>query len=87
MGPRSVPVDVRGVLHELSRPVRAALVAALAGMFAAGRCDDALLGLVVGGLTVTVVFLSLGRALRAQGIVRALGSVRSATRRLSHGRS
>ncbi|MFG2571279.1 lipid II flippase MurJ [Streptomyces sp. NPDC048481] len=87
MGPRSVPVDVRGVLHELSRPVRAALVAALAGMLAAGRCDDPLLGLVVGGLTVTVVFLSLGRALRAQGIVRALGSVRSATRRLSHGRS
>ncbi|MGQ4405546.1 murein biosynthesis integral membrane protein MurJ [Streptomyces hayashii] len=87
MGPRSVPVGVRGVLHELSRPVRAALVATLAGAFAADRCDDALLGLVVGGLTVTVVFLSLGRALRAQGVVRALRSVRSATRRLSHGRS
>ncbi|MFF1543991.1 murein biosynthesis integral membrane protein MurJ [Streptomyces sp. NPDC058291] len=86
-GPRSVPIGVRAVLHELSRPVRAALVAALAGALAAGRCDDALLGLAVGGLTVTVVFLALGRALGAQGIVGALRSVRSATRRLSHGRS
>lgn len=87
MGPRSVPVGVRGVLRELSRPVRAALVATLAGALAADRCGDALLGLLVGGLTVTVVFLSLGRALRAQGIVHALRSVHSATRRLSHGRS
>ena len=38
MGPRSVPVSVRGVLHELSRPVRAALVATLAGALAADRC-------------------------------------------------
>ncbi|GGR66159.1 membrane protein [Streptomyces humidus] len=86
-GPRSVPVRVRGVLRELSRPVRAALVATVAGTLAADRCESALLGLLVGGLTVTVVFLSLGRALGAQGIVRALRSVRSATRRLSHGRS
>lgn len=87
MGPRSVPIGVRGVLRELSRPVRAALVATLAGAFAATRFDDALTGLAVGGLTVTAVFLSLGLALRAQGIVRALRSLRSATRRLSHGRS
>ncbi|MEV5906220.1 murein biosynthesis integral membrane protein MurJ [Streptomyces sp. NPDC052127] len=87
MGPRSVPVEVRGVLRELSRPVRAALVATLAGSFAAGRFTDPLSGLAAGGLTVTVVFLLLGRALGSQGIVSALRSVRSATRRFSHVRS
>ncbi|MFD9389625.1 murein biosynthesis integral membrane protein MurJ [Streptomyces sp. NPDC060000] len=87
MGPRSVPVRIRGVLHELSRPVRAAVVATLAGSFAAGRFVDPLAGLTAGGLTVTVVFLLLGRALGSQGIDSALRSVRSATRRLSHGRS
>ncbi|MFI1923854.1 murein biosynthesis integral membrane protein MurJ [Streptomyces sp. NPDC020377] len=87
MGPRSVPVEVRGVLRELSRLVRAALVATLAGSFAAGRFTDPLSGLAAGGLTVTVVFLLLGRALGSQGIVSALRSVRSATRRFSHVRS
>jgi putative peptidoglycan lipid II flippase len=86
VGPRGVPVDVRGVLRELSRPVRAALVAALAGSFAAAHFTGPLTGLAVGGLTVTAVFLLLGRALGAQGIVSALRSVRSATGRLSHGR-
>ena len=85
-GPRSVPVDVRGVLRELSRPARAALVATLAGSFAAEQFTGPLTGLAVGGLTVTAVFLLLGRALGAQGIVSALRSVRSATGRLSHGR-
>ncbi|MFJ1804836.1 MULTISPECIES: murein biosynthesis integral membrane protein MurJ [unclassified Streptomyces] len=87
MGPRSVPVGIRGVLRELSRPVQAALVATLAGFLAAGRFTDPLSGLAAGGLTVTVVFLLLGRALGSQGIASALRSVRSATRRLSHGRS
>ncbi|MGW0872680.1 murein biosynthesis integral membrane protein MurJ [Streptomyces sp. NPDC002740] len=87
MGPRSVPVGVRNVLRELSRPVRAALVATLAGAFAAGRFTDPLSGLAAGGLTVTVVFLLLGRALGSQGIDSALNSVRSATRRFSHVRS
>ncbi|WP_416072093.1 lipid II flippase MurJ [Streptomyces sp. ME18-1-4] len=86
MGPRSVPVSVPGVLRELSRPVSAALAAALAGGFAAARFADPLAGLAAGGLTVTAVYLLLGRALGAQGIVCALRSVRSATRRLSHGR-
>ncbi|SHI22756.1 murein biosynthesis integral membrane protein MurJ [Streptomyces sp. 3214.6] len=86
MGPRSVPVSVPGVLRELSRPVSAALAAALAGGFAAARFADPLAGLAAGGLTVTAVYLLLGRALGAQGIVSALRSVRSATRRLSHGR-
>ncbi|MDQ0581109.1 murein biosynthesis integral membrane protein MurJ [Streptomyces rishiriensis] len=87
MGPRSVPVGVRSVLRELSRPVRAALVATLAGSFAAGRFADPLAGLAAGGFTVTVVFLLLGRALGSQGIVSALRPVRSATRRFSHVRS
>ncbi|MFI1506837.1 murein biosynthesis integral membrane protein MurJ [Streptomyces sp. NPDC020597] len=87
MGPRSVPIHVRGVLRELSRPVRAALVATLAGAFAAARFADPVRGLAVGGLTVTVVFLLLGRALGAQGVVSAFRSVRSATRKLCHGRS
>ncbi|MGY4740221.1 murein biosynthesis integral membrane protein MurJ [Streptomyces sp. ATMOS53] len=86
MGPRSVPVSVPGVLRELSRPVSAALAAALAGGFAAARFADPLAGLAAGALTVTAVYLLLGRALGAQGIVSALRSVRSATRRLSHGR-
>ncbi|MDX3801926.1 murein biosynthesis integral membrane protein MurJ [Streptomyces sp. AK04-3B] len=87
MGPRSVPIRVRAVLRELSRPVRAALLATLAGALAAARFADPVQGLAAGGLTVTVVFLLLGRALGAQGIVSALRSVRSATRKLSHGRS
>nr|WP_256252056.1 lipid II flippase MurJ [Streptomyces sp. yr375] len=86
MGPRSVPVSVRGVLRELSRPVRAAVVATLAGALAAAQFTDPLAALAAGGFTVTAVFLLLGRALGAQGIVSALRSVRSATRRLSHGR-
>ncbi|MBK3636221.1 murein biosynthesis protein MurJ [Streptomyces sp. MBT97] len=87
MGPRSVPVGIRDVLLELSRPVRAALVATLAGSFAAGRFADPAAALAAGGLTVTVTFLLLGRALGSQGVVSALRSVRSVTRRLSHARS
>ncbi|MCX4762257.1 murein biosynthesis protein MurJ [Streptomyces sp. NBC_01275] len=84
MGPRSVPISTRGVLRELSRPVRAAVVAALAGGFVAARFAGPLSGLAAGGLTVTAVFVLLGRALGAQGIACALRSVRSATRRLPH---
>ncbi|MFI7503462.1 murein biosynthesis integral membrane protein MurJ [Streptomyces sp. NPDC049687] len=86
-GPRSVPIRTRRVLAELSRPVLAALVATPAGILVAGRFAGTLSGLVAGGLTVTVVFVLLGRALGVQGIARALRSVRSATRRLSHGRT
>ncbi|MER5430610.1 lipid II flippase MurJ [Streptomyces sp. NPDC002588] len=86
-GPRSVPIRVRGVLLELGRPAAAALGAALAGVLAAERYPGPLSGLLAGGLTVTAVFLLLGRALGAQGVVRALRSVRSATRRLPYVRS
>ncbi|MGW3107096.1 murein biosynthesis integral membrane protein MurJ [Streptomyces sp. NPDC001100] len=86
-GPRSVPIRTRQVLVELSRPVRAAAVATVAGAFAARAMPAPLPGLAVGCATVTVVFVLLGRALGAQGFAPALESVRSVTRRLIHGRS
>ena len=86
-GPRSVPIRTRQVLVELSRPVRAAAVATVAGAFAARAMPSPLLGLAVGGAVVAVVFVLLGRALGAQGFAPALESVRSVTRRLIHGRS
>lgn len=86
-GPRSVPLRTRAVLLELGRPVLAALFATVAGILVAARCTGTLTGLVAGALTVTAVFVLLGRALGVQGVARALRSVRSATRRLPHGRS
>jgi len=86
-GPRSVPIRTRQVLIELSRPVRAAVVATIAGAFVAHALPSPLLGLTAGCTTVTVVFVLLGWALGAQGFAPALESVRSVTRRLIHGRS
>ncbi|MEU0671759.1 lipid II flippase MurJ [Streptomyces sp. NPDC006172] len=85
--PRCVPIRVRPVLGELSRPLRAAVLATPAGAFAASRIDGAIPALAVGTLTVTAVFLLVGRALNAQGVGTALRFVRSATRRLPHVRS
>ncbi|MGW2488714.1 lipid II flippase MurJ [Streptomyces sp. NPDC001606] len=79
-----VPVRVRLVLRELSRPLRAAVVAALAGSWTAGLPRSPLAGLVVGGTTVTVVFVLLGWVLGAPGVAPALRSVRTLTRRLAH---
>ncbi|MER6181420.1 lipid II flippase MurJ [Streptomyces sp. NPDC001652] len=86
MGPRSVPVRKRGALRELSRPVRAAVVATIAGTFVAGQVPSAVPGLAAGGATVAAVFVLLAWALDAQGVVPALRSLRSVTRRLTHGR-
>ncbi|MEU2774854.1 lipid II flippase MurJ [Streptomyces sp. NPDC007162] len=83
-GPRSVPIHTRRVLAELSRPVRAAVVATVVGTFAAGRPADPLTGLAAGATTVTVVFVLLGWALDAQGFASALRSVGTVTRRLAH---
>ncbi|WP_436851093.1 murein biosynthesis integral membrane protein MurJ [Streptomyces flaveolus] len=81
---RSVPIRTGPVLHELSRPLRAAVVATVVGGFV-GRLPSApLAGLAAGGATVTVVFLLLGRALDAQGFASALRSVRTLTRKLAH---
>ncbi|MFI9149775.1 lipid II flippase MurJ [Streptomyces sp. NPDC053367] len=87
MRTRSVPIRVRPVLRELSRPLGAALVAGAAGVFAAARFPQPLPGLAVGGATVTVVFVLAGWALGAQGIAPALRSVSPATRRHAHGRN
>lgn len=84
---RSVPIRTRQVLAELSRPVRAAVVATLAGAFVASRADSAPAGLVTGAATVLVVFSLLARALGSQGFEPVLRSVRSVTRRLIHGRT
>jgi putative peptidoglycan lipid II flippase len=90
MGPRSVPVRVRRVLVELSRPLRAAVVATVAGAFVASRLQAPVAGLVAGCVTVTAVHVLLARALGSQGIdpvLRSVRSVRSVTQRLRHGLS
>lgn len=84
MGRRSVPVRMPQVLRELSRPLRAAAVAALAGGFVAQLPAAPLAGLLAGGTTVTVVFVLLGRALGDRGCATALRTVRTLTRRLTH---
>ncbi|MFF3844570.1 lipid II flippase MurJ [Streptomyces sp. NPDC002328] len=85
--PRCVPIRVRPVLRELSRPLRAAAVATPAGAFAASRIDGAIPAFAAGSLTATAVFVLVGRVLGAQGVDTALRSVRSAIRRLPHVRS
>ncbi|GCB49273.1 lipid II flippase MurJ [Streptomyces sp. NL15-2K] len=84
--PYGVSIRVRQVLAELSRPVCAAVVATVAGAFAAGRFTSPEAGLVAGCVTVTAVFVPLSWALGAQGSPSALRSVRTLTRRLTHGR-
>ncbi|WP_217208234.1 murein biosynthesis integral membrane protein MurJ [Streptomyces sp. AC550_RSS872] len=91
LGPRSVPVRVRSVVAELSRPVRAALCATGAGLFCARPFESPAAAVAVGCTCVTGVFLLLAWILDAAG-VRALllpvtHSVRSSlTRKLRHGR-
>ncbi|WP_112468059.1 lipid II flippase MurJ [Streptomyces triticisoli] len=84
--PHSLSIRVRRVLAELSRPVRAAIVATVAGAFVASRPDSPAAGLTAGCLTVIAVFLPLTWALGDQGCASALRSVRTVTRRLTHGR-
>ncbi|MFG2605857.1 lipid II flippase MurJ [Streptomyces sp. NPDC048514] len=80
---RSVPVRTRRVLHQLSRPIGAAAVAAPAGGLAARLPASPLAGLAAGGITVTVVFALLGWALGVQDVAPALRFVRTRTRRLA----
>ncbi|WP_327409785.1 murein biosynthesis protein MurJ [Streptomyces sp. NBC_01281] len=82
-GPRSVPIRTRRVLTEIGKPLRAALVAAVAGGLCASRPDSPLLGLVLGGTVVTVVFALLAWILRVEGFAPAL---RSVTRRVPYAR-
>ncbi|MEU9439773.1 lipid II flippase MurJ [Streptomyces sp. NPDC048304] len=84
-GPHSVSIRIRPVLAELSRPVRAAVVATVAGAFVASRPESPVAGLVTGCLTVIAVFVPLALAWDAQSFASALRSVRTVTRRLTHG--
>ncbi|WP_333776698.1 lipid II flippase MurJ [Streptomyces sp. IBSBF 3136] len=66
-GPRGVPVRARQVLTGMGRPFVAAVVAAPAGALVTGRTGGPYAGPIVGGATVTAVFVLLGRALGARG--------------------
>ncbi|MEV2193426.1 lipid II flippase MurJ [Streptomyces phaeochromogenes] len=82
---RSVPIRTRRVVHELSKPVRAAVCAAIAGAFCASRVDSPELALAAGGLTVTVVYVLLLRVLGVKAVAPAFRTaLRSVTRRLPH---
>ncbi|MER6159160.1 lipid II flippase MurJ [Streptomyces sp. NPDC001868] len=83
MGGRAVPIHVRQVVTEMSRPVRAAVVAGAVGMYCADRIDSPVLGLAVGGAVVAFVFVLLASAMGASGVTPAL---RSVTRRLPYAR-
>ncbi|MFI9241899.1 murein biosynthesis integral membrane protein MurJ [Streptomyces sp. NPDC053086] len=84
-GPHSLSIRIRPVLAGLSRPVYAAVVATVAGAFVAGRLQSPVAGLMTGCLTVAAVFVPLAWASGAQAFASALRSVRTLTRRLSHG--
>ncbi|MDQ0930692.1 murein biosynthesis integral membrane protein MurJ [Streptomyces turgidiscabies] len=87
MGPRSVPIQTRLVVVELSKPVRAAACATAAGAFVTSRIDGPVAGLAAGTATVTVVYFLLGQLMGAQAVqsfVLALRSARPMTRRLPH---
>ncbi|MFD8303007.1 murein biosynthesis integral membrane protein MurJ [Streptomyces sp. NPDC059690] len=86
MGRGGVPIRTRRVLAELTKPLRAAIVATPAGAFVAQHVASPVPALAAGCLTATTVFLLLGLALGAQGLDPALQSVRTVTRRLTHGR-
>ena len=85
---RSVPIRTRLVVHELSKPVRAALLAAVAGALCASRFDQPEHALLTGGAAVAVVYVLLLRLLGVQAVAPAFRTaLRSVTRRLPHARS
>ncbi|WP_431986061.1 murein biosynthesis integral membrane protein MurJ [Streptomyces griseoflavus] len=82
-----VSVGVRKVLAELSRPVLASALAIAAGAYAASRFASPVAALAAGCLTVTAVFVPLVLSvLGTRGPATALRSVRTVTRKLTHGR-
>ncbi|WP_328938498.1 murein biosynthesis protein MurJ [Streptomyces tauricus] len=84
---RSVPIRTRRVVHELSKPLRAAVCAAVAGALVASRFDSSAPALFAGGLTVTLVYVLLLRLLGVQAVAPAFRTaLRSVTRRLPHAR-
>ncbi|MFG3150706.1 murein biosynthesis integral membrane protein MurJ [Streptomyces sp. NPDC048219] len=85
-GPHGVTVRVRQVLAQLSGPVLAAAAATVTGAFTASRSDSPLGGLAAGCLTVVAVFVPLAWASGVRGSTSAVRSVRTVTRKLTHGR-
>ncbi|MFC9116923.1 murein biosynthesis integral membrane protein MurJ [Streptomyces sp. NPDC057092] len=82
-----VSVGVRRVLADLARPVLASVLAVAAGVFAAGRFTSPVAALAAGCLTVTAVFVPIALSALGVGAASARRSVRSVTRRLTHGRT
>ncbi|MFI2423399.1 murein biosynthesis integral membrane protein MurJ [Streptomyces sp. NPDC018955] len=87
-----VTVGVREVLGRLGRPVLASVLAVAAGVFAASRFESPVAALAAGCPAVAAVFVPLAlpvpvarRSVSASA--SALRSVRTVTRRLTHGRS
>ncbi|MDT0395947.1 lipid II flippase MurJ [Streptomyces sp. DSM 41636] len=86
--PTGITLGVRTVLAELGRPVLASVVAVAAGTFAAGRFASPVAALAAGCTAVAAVFVPLALSvLGARRSASALRSVRTVTRRLTHGRN
>lgn len=84
MGPRNVPIRVRKVLGELSKPVAAAVCATGSGGVLASGLDAPFPAFAVGSSTVVAVFVLMLWALKAQAFGPVVRSVTSATRKLTH---
>ncbi|MFI0501536.1 lipid II flippase MurJ [Streptomyces albogriseolus] len=82
-----VTVGVRRVLADLGRPVLASVLAVAAGVFAAGRFASPVAALTAGCLAVTAVFVPIALSALGVGAATARRSVRTVTRRLTHGRT
>ncbi|WP_078611368.1 lipid II flippase MurJ [Streptomyces sp. UNC401CLCol] len=85
--PAGVTVGVRRVLADLARPVLASVLAVAAGVFAAGRFASPVAALAAGCLAVTAVFVPIALSALGVGATTARRSVRTVTRRLTHGRT
>lgn len=84
MGPRNVPIRVRGVLGELAKPVAAMVCATGFGGAFASRVESPLAAFAVGSATVAAVFALVLWALKARAFEPVVRSVTSATRKLAH---
>ncbi|MGW6023286.1 murein biosynthesis integral membrane protein MurJ [Streptomyces sp. NPDC055099] len=84
MGPRNVPIRVRGVLGELAKPVAAAVCATGAGAAVASCPDSPWAAFAAGASAVAAVFVLVLWALRTKAVEPVLRSVTSATRKLTH---
>lgn len=86
-GPARVSIGVREVLGRLGRPVLASVLAVAAGAFAASRFESPVAALAAGCPAVAAVFVPLALSVLGIRPASALRSVRTVTRRLTHGRS